>query len=99
MAIVQKHDKEEFGIGWLTNPVQDFITPLSRTLFGKVFENVGLTKIVDASKMVSKNHRGEACATTAPFHLVFIPLPAVNRKKLCMKNMEQHELNNKGVYF
>ena len=99
LTIVWNHEKEEVGIGWLTNPVQDFITPLTRTSFGKVFENVGLTRIVDASTMVSKNHRGEVCATNAPFHFVFIPLPAVNRKTSCVNNMGQYEFNDKGVYF
>ena len=99
VAIVRTQGREEFGIGPLINPVQDFITPLTRTLFGKVFENVGLTRIVDASMMVSKNHRGEACATNAPFHFVFIPLPAVNRKTSCVNNMGQHEFDDKGVYF
>lgn len=70
-TIVWKQGTEEYGIGAFTNPVQDFTTLLSRSLFGKVFENVGLTRIVVTTMMISKNHNGEACATTAPFHSAF----------------------------
>jgi hypothetical protein len=44
----------EYGIGTLINPVHNFLTPLTRTLFGQVFENVGITRIVDASMMITK---------------------------------------------
>ena len=89
----------EYGIGVLTNPVHDFFTPLTRSVFGKVFENVGITRMVDASMLITKNHKGESCATTTPFHLVFIPIPAVNKKPSTVNIMGQHEFDDNGVYF
>ena len=64
-----------------------------------LFRSVGITRMVGASMMITKNHKGESCATTAPFHLVFIPIPAVNKKPSTVNIMGQHEFDDNGVYF
>lgn len=72
---------------------------MTRSLFGKVFKNVGLTKIVDASIMDTKSQRGESYAATAPFHLVLIPTLAVNKKPSTVHIMGQHKFGDNQIYF
>ena len=99
-VVVSRNQHEvEYGIGVPTNPVHNFLTPLTRSVFGKVFENVGITRMEDASMMITKNHKGESCPMAAPFHLVFIPIPAVNKKPSTVNIMGQHEFDDNGVYF
>ena len=89
---------EEYGIGNLVNPVQDLLTPLTQMLFGSVFESAGVTRISDAGMMVAKNSRGEPCTTSAPFHLVFISIPAVDKKPSSVNNVDQREFLDTGNY-
>ena len=89
---------EEYGIGNLVNPVQDILTPLTQMLFGSVFESAGVTRISDAGMMVAKNSCGEPCTTSAPFHLVFIPIPAVDKKPSSVNNVGQREFLDTGNY-
>ena len=91
-------EMEEYGIGNLVNPVQDLLTPLTQMLFGPVFESVGVTRISDAGMMVAKNSCGEPCTTSAPFHLVFIPIPAVDKKPSSVNNVGQREFLDTGNY-
>lgn len=92
------NEEEEFGIGRLTNPEQDLLTPLTKMMIGLVFENVGVTRVADAGMMTAKNSRGEPCTTAAPFHFVFIPIPSVDKKPSSMNNAGQREYNAAGIY-
>lgn len=98
VVVAREQDEQEFGIGNLSNPVQDLLTPLSRMLFGSVFENTGVARISDAGMMVAKNSIGEPCTTAAPFHLVFIPIPAVDKKPSSVNNVGQREFGDTGNY-
>ena len=64
-----------------------------------MFLLAGVTRVTDASTMTTKNSRGEPCATAAPFHFVFVPLPAVNKCPSSVNNVGQKELKEDGTYF
>ena len=99
VVVAQGDDGEqEFGIGNLTNPVQDYLIPLTKMLFGAVFVNSGVTRISDAGMLVAKNSCGEPCTITAPFHFVFIPIPVVDKKPSSVNNVGQTEICDKGKY-
>ena len=69
-------------MGVLTNPVQDFMTPVSRSLVGKVFANARLTRVANTSMMVSMIQRGEACANPVPFSLCFYSFACSQQKNI-----------------
>ena len=97
VVVAREQEEEEFGIGNLTNPVQDILTPLSRMLFGSVFENTAVTRFADSGMMVAKDSLGESCTTAGPFHLVFIPIPAVDKKPSSVNNVGQMEFGDTGT--
>ena len=91
-------EDQEFGIGKFVNPVENLLSPLTHSLFRSAFVHAGATRVTDASTLITRNSRGEACCTAAPFHLVFFPVPAVNHSTSSVNKVGQPVFGANGEY-
>jgi hypothetical protein len=88
----------DFGMGNLVNPLQDCLSPMARSLFQSVFHSLQIgrwTTINDFLNTENGTHR----VSGSPHSLIFLAVPAVNKKPSLVNRMGVPEFDHNNKVF